>query len=282
MGSHGGATAEGQLEALASLNVTPESIGCEFRSSMDVEVVGRGRGDRPVFFATDALRVDAVLLVNRIKPHTDYNGEYESGLCKMAVIGLGKHRGAEETHNAALRHGFDDVIRERASLLFEQTPIIGGIGIIENAAHRTACIEGVDKDGILDREPSLLKRSKELLPTLPVDHLDLLVVDQMGKDISGTGLDTNVIGRVLFHGEQEPKAPSITRIYVRSVTHESHGNGLGVGLADFVHRDLVAELDLTDTYLNVATSGEPRRARLPYIVPSDVTALLLSYSALHV
>ena len=278
MGSHGGATAEGQVETLASLGITEDALNCEIRSSMDVEAVVHGRENRPVFFATDALRADGVLLVNRIKAHTDYNGDYESGLAKMAVIGLGKHRGAEATHNAALRYGFDNVIPDRARMLFETTPIVGGISIIENADHRTAQIDGMDVEAILDRESALLERSKELLPTLPVKELDMLIVDRMGKEISGTGMDTNVLGRVMFHGEDEPDNPAISRVYVRSLTEASHGNGLGVGLADFIHQDIVTDLDLTDTYLNVATSGEPARARLPYVVPSDLSALILACS----
>lgn len=278
MGSHGGGTAEGQREMLASLGITPESVGCEFRPAMDVEPVGRGRDDRPIHCSTVALDADGVVLVNRIKPHTDFNGPYESGLCKMAVIGLGKHTGADATHDAALRHGFADVIPERAAVVFEHAPIVGGVGLVENAAHELAHVEGVDAAEVFDREPALLERAYDRLPTLPVDELDLLVVDEMGKDVSGTGLDTNVVGRIAFHGVAEPETPNVTRVYVRSLTPASHGNGLGVGLADFVHEDVLADLDLTDTYLNVASSGEPARAKLPYAVPADSSALTLACS----
>jgi hypothetical protein len=278
MGSHGGATADGQLETLASLDITPETIGCAFRSSMAVTQVGTDADGRPVYAADDALDADAVLLINRIKAHTDYEGRYESGLAKMAVVGLGKHRGAEQMHNAALARGFQEVIPERARLLIEETPVVGGVAILENARERAAAIVGLDAAAIMEREPELLDRSKALLPTLPVDDLDVLIVDEQGKNVSGTGLDTNVLGRQLFHGQPEPDGPDITRVYVRSLTPESHGNALGMGLADFVHRDLVAAVDFEDTYINISTSGEPVRAKLPFVVPDDATLFRLAGS----
>lgn len=278
MGSHGGATPEGQRETLATLDITPDRLGCEIKSSLAVEQVGSDSTGRPVYAAEDALDADAVLLVNRIKLHTDFEGDVESGLCKMAVVGLGKQRGANNMHNAALDRGFADVIPEWAGILIDETPIVGGVGIIENAEERAAEIHGVPAADLLDVEPDLLERSKELFPELPVDDLDLLVVDKMGKEISGTGLDTNVIGRVRFHGQVELDTPSLSRIYVRSLTPASHGNALGMGLADLVHRDLASVVDFEDTYVNIVTSGEPIRAKLPFVVPSDATAFVLSAS----
>ena len=277
MGSHGGATADGQRETLESLDVTEDRIGCPIRSSMDVSEIGEDSLDRPVYVADDALAADGVVLANRVKPHTDFHGPVESGLCKMAVIGLGKRRGAESLHNAGLAAEFSDVIEERARLIVDEC-IVGGVALVENAADRAAVIEGVPADRIPDREPELLERAREELPMLPVDDLDLLVLDEIGKDVSGTGMDTNVVGRVRFHGESEPDSPSITRIYVRSITPASHGNGLGIGLADFVHRNAVGALDLSDLYTNIVTSGEPSRARLPFVVPDDLTALILACS----
>ena len=278
MGSHGGATAAGQREALASLGVTEASMGCEIRSSMDVTAVAEDSAGRPVFAAHDAVAADAVLLVNRVKAHTDFSGRYESGLCKMAVIGLGKQRGAELAHNVALPTSFREVIPERAALLFEHVPVVGGVALVENAHDRAAHVEGLDVEEIPDREPELLERSKELLPTLPVDDLDLLVLDAIGKDVSGTGMDTNVVGRIRMHGEPEIDTPAVTRIHVRSITDASHGNGIGLGLADFAHRRAVERLDLTDTYVNAVTSGEPGRANVPLVVPSDEIALMLAVS----
>lgn len=278
MGSHGGATPEGQRETLAELGITPDRLGCEIRSSLAVEAVGTDSTGRQVYAAEDALEADAVLLVNRVKLHTDFRGAVESGLCKMAVVGLGKQRGADNMHNAALERGFHEVIPEWAGILVEETPIVGGVGIIENASEQAAEIHGLPATDLPEAETTLLERSKEFFPELPVDDLDLLVVDEMGKEISGTGLDTNVIGRVRFHNQAEVDEPSITRIYVRSLTPSSHGNALGVGLADLVHRDLASTVDFEDTYVNIVTSGETNRAKLPFVVPSDATAFVLSAS----
>ncbi len=278
MGSHGGATAEGQRETLEALGISPETMGCEIRSSMAVEAVGEDSLGRPVYAAQDALEADGILLANRVKVHTDFNGAVESGLSKIAVIGLGKHRGAESLHNAAIATDFSDVIRDRMDILLSETPIVGGIALIENAADRAAHIEGVSAGQIPEREPELLELAREYFPQLPVDELDVLVVDEAGKDKSGTGMDTNVLGRYRFHGEDEPESPNITRVYVRSLTDPSHGNALGVGLADFVHRDFVTDIDFEDTYVNIATSGETNRAKLPFVVPDDLTALLLACS----
>ncbi|WP_394346463.1 DUF362 domain-containing protein [Haloarcula amylovorans] len=275
MGSHGGATAEGQRAVLADLGITPEVLGCSIRASMETVEVG---ADSRVYADQLAADADAILLANRVKPHTDFNDRIESGLCKMAVIGMGKHTGAEMMHNAALTGDMGSEIQTRAATLFKELPIIGGIALIENARDRATHIEGVPTDRILKREPELLEQAYEELPTLPVDDLDLLIVDEMGKEISGTGMDTNVLGRTYFHGEGEPERPSYTRIYVRSLTPSSHGNGLGIGLADMVHQNVVSELDLGDTYVNIATSGETKRAKIPLIVPDDASALLLAPS----
>lgn len=277
MGSHGGATSEGQRETLEALGITEDRLNCPIHTSMAVAEVGTDSLDRPVYVAEDALSMDGVILANRIKPHTDFHGPVESGLCKIAVIGLGKHRGAESLHNAGLASDFSEVIQERAELIIEEC-VVGGIGLIENAADRATHIEGVGSKEILDREPELLDVAREELPMLPVSDLDMLIVDEIGKEVSGTGMDTNVIGRVLFHGEEEPDSPNVTRIYARSITPASHGNGLGLGLADFVHRDVVEELALEDMYVNIVTSGETSRARIPFTVPDDLTALLLACS----
>lgn len=275
MGSHGGATAHGQRETLASLGITEESVGCEIRSSMAVAVVGQDAMGRDIYVAEDALDADAIVLANRVKPHTDFSGPVESGLCKMAVIGLGKHRGAESLHNAGLAGDFADVIEDRARIIIDETPVIGGVALVEDANEQATVIEGIPADAIVDREPELLDRAYEELPTLPIADLDCLIVDEIGKEISGTGMDTNVLGRYRFHGEAEPESPQITRVYARSLTDASHGNALGMGLADFVHCDLVEAVDFEDTYINIATSGEPERSKIPFVVPDDETALTI-------
>jgi len=280
MGSHGGATAEGQRETLESLGFTEEYLGCEIRASMDVERIGEDGMGWPVHAANDALAADAVILANRVKPHTDFSGPVESGLCKMAVVGLGKHRGAESLHNAGLAAEFDDVILDRTRMLLDAAGVVGGVALVEDAREHATLVEGIPADEILEREPELLERAYEELPTLPVEDLDLLIVDELGKDISGTGMDTNVIGRYHFYGEDEPGRPEITRVYVRSLTEPSHGNALGVGLADFAHRDLVEAIDFGDMYVNIATSGEPERSKVPFVVPDDRTALEIIPSTL--
>jgi hypothetical protein len=278
MGSHGGATPEGQRETLASVGVTEESVGCEIRASMDVEVVGEDGAGRPVVTASDALAADGILLVNRVKLHTNFSAPIESGLCKMAVIGMGKQRGAAAAHKTAKTVGFETLIPEWASVVFEETPVLGGVAILENAEERTAAVEGVPVGEILDAEPDLLARARELQPMLPVEDLDLLVVDEIGKNVSGPGMDTNVIGRLRMENEPDPETPAITRIYVRSLTEETHGNGNGVGLSDFAHESILEEIDLTDTYVNCLTAGQPARGFFPIAVPDDETALRLAYS----
>jgi hypothetical protein len=278
MGSHGGATPRGQREVLASYDITEDRLGCEIRASMDTETVAEDGEGWPVPVSSVALDADVVLLANRVKLHTDFRGDIESGLSKMAVVGLGKQRGAEIMHNAALNRGLGTVIPERAGLIFENTPVVGGIALIENANDRAAIIEGVPVEDIPQREPKLLERSRELFPGLPVEHLDLLVIDEIGKDVSGTGMDTNVVGRYMFDDEPEPEHPDIKRIAVRSITDASHGNAIGMGLAEFVHENLVADLNLEDVYVNIVTSGEPARARIPIVAPCDRTILILAAS----
>jgi hypothetical protein len=278
MGSHGGATAEGQRETLAALGITEARLGCEIRSSMDTERVGTDGDDRPVYVAADALAADAVVLVNRVKAHTDFEGAIESGLCKMAVIGLGKQRGAESAHSAALASSFREVLPERAALLFEETPIVGGLAVVENASEHLAELHGLGADEIVEREPAILERADELMPMLPVEDLDLLILDEIGKDVSGAGMDNNVVGRMRLRGEPDLETPDIARIHVRSITEASHGNATGLGIADFAHERAVEGIDLETTYLNCITGGGPEPAAIPVVVPEDRIALAFAYS----
>jgi hypothetical protein len=282
MGSHGGATPEGQVETLESVGVTEERVGCPIRSSMDVTVVGEDSEGRPIPASDDALAADAVVIANRVKLHTDFTGDIESGLAKMTVIGVGKQRGANAAHQAALDSSFSEVIPERAAILFDEAPIVGGVAVLENANERAAAIEGVPVGEILDREPALLERARELQPMLPVDELDLLILDEIGKNVSGTGMDTNVVGRMNVYGEPEFETPDIVRIYVRSLTEETHGNANGIGLADFVHEDAAHAMDPGDTYVNSVTGGQPERGRLPPVVPDDETGLVLAAATIGV
>ena len=283
MGSHGGATAEGQREMLDSLGVNEETIGCEIRATMDVETVGE-TSDRGIEVVTDAnaAAADAIVPINRVKPHTDFRGDVESGLSKMLVIGMGKQRGAKTAHKWAYDWSFRQMIPEIAGLLADELPIVGGVAVVEDQRDDTAVVEGVPPENFLDREAELLERAYDLLPTIPFDEVDVLVVDRMGKDISGPGMDTNVIGRLVYGNEPEPERPDVRRIYVRRLTEASHGNATGVGSADFMHADLLADVDLSDTLVNTLTASTPRSARLPPAVETDYAGLLACLSTIGV
>ncbi|MFB6227721.1 MAG: DUF362 domain-containing protein [Halobacteriales archaeon] len=241
MGSHGGATAEGQREMLASLGVTPETIGCEIRATMETTRVGK-TSQRGVEVVADAnaAAADAIIPVNRVKPHTDFSGDVESGLSKMLVIGMGKQRGAKTAHEWAADWSFRNMIPEITGMLLERLPVVGGVALVEDQHDDTTIIEGVPPARFLDRGAELLETAYDLLPTIPFDDIDVLIIDRMGKDISGAGMDTNVIGRMVFGSEPEPDTLDTDRIYVRGLTEASHGNGSGVGSADFIHADLLS------------------------------------------
>lgn len=283
MGSHGGATAAGQRETLASLGVTEERVGAPIDARMDVERIDEvrvGETSYPVFVASAALEADAVLVVNRVKPHTNFLGRIESGLCKMLVAGLGKQRGASSFHATALTEGYVAALEAAFAAIAEATPLLGGIALVENADERTAHVEGVPASEILDREAALLERAYEEMATLPVDDVDLLVVDEVGKDVSGAGMDTNVIGRYRVLNAPDPDTPRIALIYARGLTDRTEGNGNGIGLTDLTRQAAVDQLDVTKTYANALTSGSLAKAGLPVVAPDDELALQIALSAL--
>jgi len=278
MGSHGGATAAGQAEVLASLGVTEETVGAPVVSSMDVVPAGESRFGTPVWVARDLAEAGAVVAVNRVKPHTDFRGPVESGLVKMLVIGAGKHRGAAEAHRVALRHGFPAVLEEYACLALATLPVIGGIAVIENQRDETAELHVLGADDFFTREPELLERARRLTLSLPFDEIDCLVVDEMGKDISGAGLDTNVIGRMSSRCGAAAERPRITRIVVRDLTAASHGNAIGIGMADFTTTRLLAAVDREATAVNCVTSMGPEDGRLPIAFERDVEAVEAAFA----
>jgi len=284
MGSHGGATGEGQREMLNELGVTEDSIGCEIRSSMDVVEVGRTPDrDVPVVADDHAAGADAIVPINRVKPHTDFDGTVESGLSKMLVIGMGKQRGAKIAHEWAVDWSFRNMIPEITDQLLDALPVVGGIALVEDQHDDTTLIEGVPPSGFLDRERELLELSYDIMPTLPFDELDVVVFDRQGKDISGQGLDTNVIGRREFAiNEPAPEQPDIKRIYTRGLTETTHGNAMGVGSADLIHEDIVAELDAETTLINALTASTVRGVRLPPVVESDRAGLVAALSTIGV
>ena len=283
MGSHGGATADGQRAKLDALGVSAASVGCEIRATMSVTEVGRTpEHDLPVVTDANAAAADAIVPINRVKPHTDFDGRVESGLSKMLVIGMGKQKGAKIAHEGAVNWSFREMIPLITGRLLEELPVVGGVAVVEDQHDDTAVVEGIPPAGFLEREAALLERAYDSMPTLPFDDLDLLVVDRMGKDISGPGMDTNVVGRRGYGFEGEPDSPTIKRIFARSLTPASQGNASGIGMADFVHRDLVASTRIEKVVINSLTASTPRSGRVPPIVETDRAGVTAGLSTVGV
>jgi len=283
MGSHGGATAEGQREVLAALGITEETVGAPIDARMAAEelaTVAVGDADLPVYFAEAALAADAVLVVNRVKAHTNFTGAIESGLAKMTVVGLGKQRGAKSFHSTAIAEGYVETLTAALDVIERETPLVGGIALVENFEEEIGHLEAVPAGSFLDREPALLERAYDEMPTLPVDDVDLLVVDEIGKEISGAGMDTNVIGRYRVLNAPDPETPDVDLIYVRGLTESTKGNGNGIGLADLTRQRAVDQLDLKKTYANALTSGSLSKSKLPVVAPDDEFALRTALAAL--
>ncbi len=274
MGSHGGATDDGQADVLARLGITQATMGCPVRSSMEVVQVATAAEGFPVYFDRTALSADHVLVVNRIKPHTRFAGDIESGLMKMMLIGLGKRQGAEVYHRVIFNYSFDQIVRSVSRRVIERCSILAGLAILENAYEETAEVVGVVPGEIEVREPELLGRVKSWMPRLPFDKADLLIVDQIGKNISGAGMDTNVIGRKYNdHAAIDGDSPNIHHIYVRGLTQATHGNASGIGLAELCHRRVIEAMDRNSTHLNCITAGHITAAMLPIDFATDRQAL---------
>lgn len=275
MGSHGGATAEGQLELLADLGMTEESLGMPLRATMETVEVDRLPGGPTVHLDAHAAKADGILAVNRVKAHTDFHGDVESGIAKIVAIGLGKQRGAEGIH----RFGPANLavwIPRVARRIVETGKVLGGLAIVENAYDRAARIELLDASEIAGpAETALLADAKRRMATLPFDGIDVAVIDLMGKNFSGSGLDTNVIGRMMIRGSAEFERPRIANIAVLDVSDASHGNAVGLGLADFVPFRLLEKINLRSVYINAMTSGlgGPQRAQIPMAFPTDRDAI---------
>ncbi len=275
MGSHGGATAEGQSEILKLYGISEATIGAPIRSSMDVVELPRGDLSFGIFMDRHAHESDGVILVNRIKPHTDFHGRYESGLMKMALIGLGKLEGARAVHDFGV-YGLRELIGSGAAQVLSTGKILAGIGLVENAFHETLQVEVLKADAIAREEPRLLHLAKRHMPRLPVDAVDVLVVDRMGKDISGVGIDPNITGRIGVSGEHDAAAPRVGAMVVCDLTAETHGNAIGVGLADVITRRLFAKIDYESTYGNVITSSFLERGKIPVVAETDREAFDLA------
>jgi len=272
MGSHGGATAEGQVEILRSLGITEESVGAPVKSSMEVVELGETESGVPVYMDRIASEADGVVIVGRIKQHTDFRSRLESGLLKMSAIGLGKHAQALALHAHGVE-GIRDYMIEAGRKVFESGKVLFGVGIVENAYEETAIIEAILPESVVEREAVLLKESAKLMPRLPVSEMDVLFVDELGKNFSGTGMDTNIIGRFRILGVEEPESPKAKYLIVSDVSEASHGNALGVGLADFTTQRLFEKIDYEAMNQNVLTSTFPERAKIPMVLSNDREAL---------
>jgi len=274
MGSHGSATAPGQKSVLEHLGVTEELTGAPIRSSLEVVKVGETNFGLPVYVDKLASEADCIVPINRIKKHTDYEGEIESGVMKIMTIGLGKQVGAETYHRATFEHGYYKVILEVARKVLQIMNILFGVGVIEDSYAQTSSVHVLLAEEIEERERELLKIAKQLSAGLPFEDVDVLIIDEMGKDISGAGFDTKVVGRInlpLF--TKEPESPRVKRIIACDLTEETEGNASGLGNADFITQRLMDKTDIYATNMNCISSCTPEGAKIPPVMKNDREAL---------
>ena len=279
MGSHGGATPEGQTKVLAEFGVTPEYVGAPIEASMEVRSLGKALDGHEVLFSTAALAADGIVAINRVKPHTDFRGALGSGVLKMLTIGFGKQAGANSAHRALVRLGHETVIREFSKLILASVPVLCGVAIVEDQRHETAELEVLRPDEMVDAEERLLEKARGLMASLPLEEIDLLIIDEIGKEISGAGMDPNVTGRdgsgysdsLLAKSGWAP--PNVIRILVRNLSAATNGNGIGIGMADFTTTRAVKALDLRYTYMNALTSLKLLGSKIPIHFDSDREAI---------
>lgn len=279
MGSHGGATAEGQSEVLAHLGITEETVGCEIKSSMEVVQIGELPNGLPVYVDQYAAAADGMVVINRIKPHTAFRGEVESGMMKMISIGLGKQKGAEACHQLGFKYMAENV-PAMAKMIMEHKPFLFGVASVENAFDKVTLIETMTEEEIVEHEPALLVKAKALLPKLYFEQLDVLIIDEIGKNISGDGMDPNITGRYptpYAHG-----GPDVNKMAVLDVTHQSEGNANGVGTADFTTQRLVDKMDREKTYANGLTSTVVAPTKIATTLPNDKETIQASIKTCNI
>jgi hypothetical protein len=280
MGSHGGATAEGQKEVLRLRGITEESVGAPVEATMDVGPMGEVDGI-PLFVDRLAHEADGIVLINRIKPNTNFIGPTESGLIKMIAIGMGNQKGAEHYHRLSLVRDQFTIISTAGKELLKRCKVLFGVGLLENQDHETCLLKMARATDIEAMETELLKKARECLPLLPLDEIDLLIIDEMGKDISGEGIDPNVVGRdVCAYGARRP-LPRITRIFVRDLTEGTEGSALGIGQADFTTRRLVDKMDFATTAINCLTACCPEAGKVPLTYENDREAIAAALMTLR-
>lgn len=277
MGSHGGATAEGQTALLAGYGITEDLVGAPVVSSMEVAEIGKTPGGVPVYFDKAALGADAIIPVARVKPHTDFRGPIESGLCKMLAIGLAKHVGCSRLHREGFS-SFSTLIPEAASVALAKAPVLFGLAIVENARDETTHVEAVPAGNFLSREPELLALAKRNMPRILAKDIHVLVIGEIGKDISGAGMDPNIVGRTTKGILAGFDGPSIQRIVVLGLTEATHGNAIGIGLADFTVTSILDRIDRGATFANSIASGNPEAGRIPIALDTEDEAVAAALS----
>jgi hypothetical protein len=274
MGSHGGATPEGQREVLEGYGITESYVGCPIRSSMEVVELGRLEDGMPVYIDQHAAGADAIVVIPRVKPHTNFRAPIESGIVKMLTIGMGKIAGATTLHTYGMDM-FGELLPKAAKFIMAKRNFLFGVAMVENAADETAIIEIVPGEQVMEREPALLARAKELMPRLQFDEIDVLVVEKIGKNISGSGMDPNITGRNCRFVEWDMK-PLVKKIVVLGLTPETHGNATGLGAADVITMRLYREMDIAKTYTNIITSTYLDGGAIPMIMNTDEDAVRLA------
>ncbi len=267
MGSHGNATADGQVQILKKMEITEESMGVPIISDMSVVSLGRLDTGAEIFFSKDAIEADHVVPINRIKPHTAFRGEVESGLCKMLAVGLGKQKGASTLH----KYGLSQVLIPSALKILEKVSVLFGLAVVENPFDQIHTLQLVQPKSFIDMDRQLLKLAWEMFPNIPIRKLDILIVDEMGKNISGAGMDPNVVG--LWRREGGERNPDYRIILVLDLTDESYGNAVGIGLADLTTQHVMEKIDMKTTHMNALTSGVLRSVCLPISLKNDRIAL---------
>lgn len=270
MGSHGGATAEGQKDMLIGMGIKEEYVDAPIHATMEVVQVGVSANGLPVYLDKNAYEADAIVIINRIKPHVAFRGNFESGLMKMITIGLGKQKGADTCHNLGFGRMAEN-IPAIAKVTLEKTNLVFAVGTLENAYHETCRLEILRNEEIEVEEPKLQEEAKRLSPKIYFDSLDVLIIDEIGKDISGTGFDTNMVGR--YHTPYASGGPNITRIAVLDITDKSHGNGNGLGILDFTTKRAFDKFSFEQTYPNSLTSTVPMSVKIPMVLKSDRQAI---------
>ncbi len=274
MGSHGSATAEGQLEVLVRYGITEETMGAPVLSSMDVVEYAQLDNGTPLYCDSYAARADGILIMHKVKPHTDYRARHESGLAKMIAIGISKHKGATEFHKLGFEH-FAQRIPECAQLFLEHFPVIGGVGIVQNAYDEICTIEAATAEKLLDLDARLLEEAKAKIPKFKFQDLDLLIIDQIGKEISGFGADPNVTGRTNGIAEDFQGVLNLNKLFIAGLTEQTHHNGAGIGGADITTRRCLNSIDWTSTWTNIITSSRIKGACIPMYMNTDQEAIRL-------